>query len=106
MAIAIALALMAAPILAACVSCCPPAEESQSLGAPMLCCNEECGTVRIAGVRDPAIKVSCSYEPTQLAVVGVPFLLSATEAVSSEEFPAFLASSPPLRARPLLSLRI
>lgn len=72
----------------------------------MPCCSEDCGTVRIAGVRDPALKATCSSEPTQLALAGSPFLLPAPEGVNPAGLSAFVASSPPLLVRPLLSLRI
>lgn len=104
--LAVPLAVLATPVLAACLSCCPPVEDSQAFDAPMPCCGEECGTFLVAGVRDPALKSSTFSEPIQLAVVGVPFVPRALEPVSAEVISAFVASSPPLRARPLLPLRI
>lgn len=102
----IPLAVLAAPLLAACLSCCPPLEGSQSFETPMPCCGEECGTFLVAGVRDPALKSSAAYEPVHLAVFGVPFVLRAPDSIPGEGVSAFLAPSPPLRARPLLPLRI
>ena len=100
------LAVLAAPVLAACLSCCPPAQDALAFGTRMPCCSEDCGTVLVAGVRDPALKVSCSYELLPPAVTGVPFVLSSPVLADSPGFSAFLAPSPPLLARPLLSLRI
>ena len=104
--LAIPLAVLAAPLLASCLSCCPPLAEAQSFKAPMPCCNEECGTFLVAGVRDPALKSFAVYEPMPLAIFGVPFVLKAPVGINAESLSAFLASSPPLRARPLLPLRI
>lgn len=102
----IPLAVLAAPLLAACLSCCPPLAEVQSFKAPMPCCNEECGTFLVAGVKDPALKSSAVYERMQLAIFGVPFVLKAPAAINAEGLTAFLAASPPPQTRPLLPLRI
>lgn len=104
--LAVPLAVLAAPVLAACLSCCPPAQESPAFGTRMPCCSEDCGTVLVAGVRDPALKASWSYAKSELAVVGFSIPMGAPELIGSEEFSPFLASSPPLLIRPLLSLRI
>lgn len=104
--IALPLALMAAPILAACLSCCPPVEEFQTLDTPMPCCGEDCGTVLVAGVQDPALRASSSFGLTKIAVLELPGVPRVLEPVLSDGFLESVASSPPVPARPLLSLRL
>lgn len=104
--IAIPLALMAAPILAACLSCCQPVSESQTLGNPMPCCDEDCGTVRVAGVQDPGLRASYSFELKKTAVVDLPVAPRTLQPVLSDGFLESVAFSPPKPARPLLSLRL
>jgi hypothetical protein len=104
--LAVPLAVLAAPVLAACLSCCPAVEETQAFDTRMPCCNEDCGTVRVAGVRDPALRASSSFELSEIALVAVPAALQTFAPIDSQHFSAFVASSPPVAARPLLSLRI
>lgn len=104
--LAVPLAVLAAPLLAACLSCCPPAQETPAFGTKMPCCGEDCGTVLVAGVRDPVLKATPSHRASELAVVGTSIPMRAPELFGLEEFSPFLAASPPLLIRPLLSLRI
>jgi len=104
--LALPLALMGSPILAVCLSCCPPVEEAQTLDTPMPCCNKDCGTVRVAGVQDLALRASSSFELTKIAFVDLPVVPRTLEPALSGGLLESVASSPPVPARPLLSLRL
>lgn len=104
--VSVPLALMAAPILVACLSCCRPYEEFQTLDAPMPCCGEDCGSVSVAGVQDPALRASCSSDLAKIAVLQLPESLLTFEPHDSGAFPAFLTPSPPVLSRTLTSLRL
>jgi len=72
---AIALGLLAGPVAAACVSCCPASGDPATIVAPPACCGD-CSS-SVAPVRQPSSQILPGLAPIALLLLSMPLAAAA-----------------------------